>query len=210
MNHIDGMLALVIARDAQARLSEAELSDQAEVAQGLNDKQAKLRDVKKALRKALSDNTLNAGEMVKIKEAAEAAGIGDEVGAAIDALYALTDGGRAHAEGHGNWDDYASADAVVDYDKRLKAEGKAGPSVQTHLWINETSDVDYMKPRKQQLDNIREAIDEALDNVKGEASGQELELQMASQEYSRATQLASNLLNVRNDVFKALVQAIRS
>ncbi len=205
----DGLLALVIARDAQARLAEAELSDQAEIAQGLNEKQAKLRDVKKALRKGLSDDNLDPDEMVKIIAAAEEAGIGDEVRTLMNDIFAASAAGRHHAESPDNTGAYADVESYVAFRDAQAAIGKK-PNRTGDVKINETSDDDGDKLRAKKVEGIREAISEALDTVKGEASGQELELQMASQEYSRATQLASNLLNVRNDVLKSLVQAIRA
>lgn len=203
-NGIDGMLALVIARDAQSRLAEAELADHAELAQSLNGRQENLRIVKRKLEKALSDGNLNAGEMVAIKEAAEQAGVGAEVGAIIDQLYAMTEGGEAAASRIGNWRAYESADAVVAY-----AEGGGTITMNTHIAINENSDAKHDVERSKLIDDLREVITDAKDDVKGQASGQELELQMASQEYSRSSQLASSLLNVRNEVMKNFVQALR-
>lgn len=209
MKTTDGMLALVIARDAQARLSEGELSDQAEIAQGLNDKQSKLRDVKKALRKALSDDNLDPDEMKQIIDAADAAGIGDEIRGHVNEIFKASAAGRHHAESPHNTAPYASAETYVAFRDEQAKIGQT-PNRSGNVRIDETSDDDGDKSRAKKVDAIRDAISEALDEVKGEASGQELELQMASQEYSRATQLASNLLNVRNEVLKSLVQAIRA
>ena len=73
----------------------------------------------------------------------------------------------------------------------------------------ENSDAKHDVERSKLIDDLREVITDAKDDVKGQASGQELELQMASQEYSRSSQLASSLLNVRNEVMKNFVQALR-
>ncbi len=199
----DGMLALVIARDAQARLAEAELSDHAEMAQALNDKQSKLRDVKKTLRKALTDGNLDPAEMANINAAADEAGIGDEIRGHIQALFDASEAGRARIDSPDNHTAYAT---VETYETHRKS---TTPNKSGTVKIDETSEDEGAKKLAQQVTSIREAIDEALEEVKGEASGQELELQMASQEYSRATQLASNLLNVRNEVLKSFVQTIR-
>ncbi|MCB9654052.1 MAG: hypothetical protein H6729_07995 [Deltaproteobacteria bacterium] len=85
----------------------------------------------------------------------------------------------------------------------------------------EESDRDYLredrdgpyecwKTHAQNLDAIRDAIGECKENVKGEASNRELDIQRITQEVSSAMQLQSNLAKSDTDTIKGTIANIRA
>jgi hypothetical protein len=78
----------------------------------------------------------------------------------------------------------------------------------TYVYVDETVTAEHYLQPNEELKRIREAMTDRLDTLKSRAAGKELDLQMASQEYSRSSQLASNLLNTRNEALKVFAQAL--
>lgn len=220
--NIDGALALVYAQWAAKKIAEGEMADQAESLEAVNDAQQNLRKFRQKLNRAIngSDKNLSLGEMIELKREAGDLGIGKEVGDAIDALWASTEAGQMkRADGTPTYpspEAYRDATYATDTDKnfRYDAQGNAIRQGQfdlnkaSHIAIDEHGDSAHFQQGASQIKRIRDALTDQLDMLKNEASGKELDLQMASQEYSRSTQLASNLLNTRNDALKTIVQAL--
>ena len=211
---IDGALALVYAQWAQKKLAEGEMADQASKLEKVNEKQENVRKFRHKLNKALENGSLAVIELVRLKAEAKDLGIEAEVGGALDTLFRLTDAGQLK-----NGDDftYANAEAFSEANYDLTApsrnngepqlaEGAPHGDAGTYVFVDQNTE--SLQGANDQVKRIREALTDRLDSLKSEAAGQELDLQMASQEYSRASQLASTLLNTRNESLKSIIQAL--
>ncbi|MCK6545412.1 hypothetical protein L6R52_06045 [Myxococcota bacterium] len=72
------------------------------------------------------------------------------------------------------------------------------------IWVNDGSN----KHVKDLVDQIKESLSSALDDVKSDASSKELDIQRVSQEVSTWTQMASTLLKKFNDTIMAVIRNI--
>ncbi len=75
-----------------------------------------------------------------------------------------------------------------------------------NVWIDQNSTEAYHVDRRGWVDAIKESLKEFKENVKGQSANRELDMQRLTQEYSTASQMASNLSKRQNDTAMAIIR----
>lgn len=82
----------------------------------------------------------------------------------------------------------------------------SGISEGTHVYIDPTGTDPGWVQRRGLVDALKEGLKEAKENVKGQSANRELDMQRLTQEYSTASQMASNLSKRQNDTAMAIIR----
>ncbi|MCB9654055.1 MAG: hypothetical protein H6729_08010 [Deltaproteobacteria bacterium] len=177
----DPVLALILAAHTRSMGAMEELQVLAKDQEMSNEQLKKLRALEGKLRDIRSDHEITRGEIDELKRLAKEA---KDAGIAIDldALFA----------------------SLENYTFSTKA------NVGEYIEENSSATEGQAKKVNETLESIKDAIGEAKENVKGEASNRELDIQRITQEVSSAMQLQSNLSKTWNDVSKGIIANIRA
>lgn len=85
-------------------------------------------------------------------------------------------------------------------------KGRIDANGEGHAWVNLTSQDPGQIEINRLVEGLREGLKEAKENVKGQSANRELDMQRLTQEYSTASQMASNLSKRQNDTAMAIIR----
>ena len=193
----DPMMAMILAAHTRSQIAMEDLSGLAEDQQQSNNLLKELRGLESELRKIRSDGHITRAELKGLSDKMTAL---QGKGVAIDAasFIAELEGQLKVAEGGG------------EHGRLVKDSRESGVKDGDYLWANAASPHENHKTNDKKLDSIKEAINDAKENVKAEVSNRELDIQRVTQEVSSAMQLQSNLSKRWSDVGNAIVGNMRA
>lgn len=182
------MMALITAQHFSQQLAMRELSGLATDQKSSNDALSRVRAVEEHLAKMISGGRITRAALDELKQLGEEVGV--DLSGGIDALHALVDYGVG-------WMRDNQPDQV--------------PASRDEEWGNYMvgSEEDHQRAARDAVKAMGEQLTRRRDDIKGDASNRELDIQRVSQELSSAMQLQSNLSKRWSDTLNGIVSNAR-
>lgn len=212
----DPMMALILAAHTRSQIAMEDLSGLAKDQKASNDLLKEIRGLENELRKARSDGRITRDEISKIEQQAAALqekGVGIDISTQLAGLRDLLNVAMSE---DGNKQYVASGILVSEADRGMHNYRRLGDGSHyrevgdDYLLASAASPHENHKANDKTLDSIKEAINDAKENVKAEVSNRELDIQRVTQEVSSAMQLQSNLSKRWSDVGNAIIGNMRA
>lgn len=191
----DPMMAMIVATHARTQVALADLSDLAKQQQAANTTLTKIRKVEERLREIKADKKITHAEMNELR--AEVKNLKDETGIEVNIEGLL---GELNKDLHDMHD-------TSDRGRQLNTNETREDG--DYLLINAAGS-DNQQTNFENVDAIGKAFEGAKDQVRGEVSNREIDMQRMTQEVSTSMQMASNLSKRWSDVDNAIVGNLRA
>jgi hypothetical protein len=199
INYTDPMMAMIVATHARTQVAMADLSELAKEQQHANTALTALRKVEETLREIRSDKTITFEEIEGLRKEAVDAKTKFNLDFDIEPLLQQLEKGLHDV----HQPDANDGRGQLVGDRRALEDGD-------YLYIAQTSDVAEHKTNFENVDSIAKNLESAKDQVRGEVSNREIDMQRMTQEVSTSMQLASNLSKRWSDTDNAIVGNLRA